>query len=95
MRLLAAILCTLVSAPVFGMAEAGTESVDVAVLAWVVVATSGSYGIALALSPQRIARFVMAPAMLGVAALTCVMPVAGVTLAMAAVLGVMLVAAFS
>lgn len=96
MRVLVAILCAMVSAPVFGMAEAWTQSgFEVVALAGGVAATSGSYGLALACSSQRIARYVMAPTMLGLCALTLMMPVAGVATAMLVIVALMLVATYS
>lgn len=96
MRVLVAILCAMVSAPVFGMAEAWTQSgLEVVMMAGAVAATSGSYGLALACSSQRIARYVMAPTMLGLCALTLMMPVAGVATAMLGVMVGMITAAYT
>ena len=77
------------------MHASGDGNMEVAVLKWIVAVVFGVYGAVSLTGDDRVFRYLVAPIALAVAVLAIWMPAAGIGLAMVAVIGVMLLAAYS
>lgn len=77
------------------MHASGGGNMEVAVLKWIVAVVFGVYGVVSLTGDDRVFRYLVAPACLGVAVLAIWVPAAAIGLAMVAVIVMMLMAAYS